>query len=493
MASHWNRTLEKTSQVILGGPGTGKTTELMRIVEKHIADGIDPERIAFLSFTKKGADVAANRAIDKFALEQKPKYFRTIHSLAYGELGLSRSEVMTRKDYSEISEYTGVDIKFQTGQDGFIRGAEGDMFLNIINLAHAKHQSLKRTWHEYNDFVDWFHLKYFYDSIQAYKKDVGKYDFGDMIDLYVRKGDDVILDVLIVDEAQDLSTAQWRMIKKLSKHAKYIYYAGDDDQSIYRWSGADVDLFLSLGKSNPVRVLPLSFRLPDIVFKHASRIASRIGKRYKKRWKPANHKGTLEWITSPDEIDLRKGNWILVARNSIFIRTFSELARSQGVPYTIGNKSSIVPAHIRAIQTWESLKTGESAKMDAVKNLKKYISIDLNLERGKEYKIEQLSTSRAIWHEALDLMAFDDRQYYLEMLRNGYKLTREPEVHIGTIHSVKGDEADNVVVATDLTWRSYESYLNEPDDEHRVFYVGLTRAKRNLKILMPQTSQWYDV
>ena len=55
---------------IYGPPGTGKTTKLLEIMENAIAEGTNPERIAFLSFTKKAAQEAIDRACLKFNLDQ---------------------------------------------------------------------------------------------------------------------------------------------------------------------------------------------------------------------------------------------------------------------------------------------------------------------------------------------------------------------------------------------------------------------------------------
>jgi superfamily I DNA/RNA helicase len=201
--------LEKTSQVIIGGPGTGKTTALLKIVDEHLSNGIDPERIAFLSFTRKGANVAIERAMKKFGLAEKPSHFRTIHSLAYWKLGLSPTEVMSKADYEEICEMTGIEMKFvSTAEGDLLRGADGDKFMNILTLSAAKMQPLKQTWEEYQDFIDWHHLKYFADAIKSYKEEIGKYDFSDMISLYIEEGENIDIDVLIVNEAQDLSSAQ---------------------------------------------------------------------------------------------------------------------------------------------------------------------------------------------------------------------------------------------------------------------------------------------
>ena len=50
--------------------------------------------------------------------------------------------------------------------------------------------------------------------------------------------------VVFIDEAQDLSPIQWMMYDILKSNAEDVYLAGDDDQAIYAWAGADVDRFI---------------------------------------------------------------------------------------------------------------------------------------------------------------------------------------------------------------------------------------------------------
>ena len=64
-------------------------------------------------------------------------------------------------------------------------------------------------------------------------------------------------------------------------------------------------------------------------------------------------------------------------------------------------------------------------------------------------------------------------------------------IELSTIHGAKGGEADNVVLLLDLSRKSEEALINNPDDEHRVFYVGATRAKKELWLVRSESDREY--
>ena len=99
----------------------------------------------------------------------------------------------------------------------------------------------------------------------------------------------------------------------------------------------------------------------------------------------------------------------------------------------------------------------------------------------------------AIWHEAFDRVSDKERQYLIACLRRGEKLTKTPRIQISTIHGAKGSEADNVVVLTDIGQKSWLEMQKQPDDETRVFYVALTRVKKNLHIIQPRTTRSFQL
>ena len=75
------------------------------------------------------------------------------------------------------------------------------------------------------------------------------------------------------------------------------------------------------------------------------------------------------------------------------------------------------------------------------------------------------------------------------MLRRGENIKRQPRIKLSTIHGSKGGEADNVMLLTDLTRKADEEYWRQRDQERRVFYVGMTRARNTLNIVRSQSDR----
>jgi superfamily I DNA/RNA helicase len=128
----------------------------------------------------------------------------------------------------------------------------GDQLLRVTDLASTCLLSLEEAHARTDDAVDWWRLKRFADALTAYKSDTGKMDFTDLLHKYVTEGQPLDIDVAIVDEAQDLTAAQWSVVRFAFSKANLIYVGGDDDQAIYSWAGADVRQFLTLSTTPEV-------------------------------------------------------------------------------------------------------------------------------------------------------------------------------------------------------------------------------------------------
>jgi superfamily I DNA/RNA helicase len=496
----------RSVSLILGGPGAGKTAHLIGrddqpgVVGEHLANGTRPEEIAYVSFTRKAADEAATRAMAQLCCDRADlPHFRTLHSMAYRLTGTQQKDVMQRADYREIAHLLGVTFTgYHDPADGPASPSrEGDLILQWLGYAHARQLTLKQVWHDSGEAVEWAVVKLFADTVAQYKRDTGKLDFADMLENCATSRVTCPTTVAIIDEAQDLSTAQWALARSLFRPARQIYLAGDDLQAIHAWAGADVDQFLNIKATR--EVLPVSHRLPREVFDLATALAQRITRRYPKAWEPASHSGHVHHVAGLDHLDLRQpGSWMLLARNRCFTKDYVTLCREQGVPFAAVEGPSVAPEHVRAIVVWERLRQGKCVPAQDVREVARFIprwgfKLEVGTYTLAALKSEHGLRAEGIWHDALARIPLSDREYYTHCLRNGYRLQDTPPVFIGTIHAVKGGEADNVVVRTDLTYRTQLGLEQDPDNEARVFYVGITRAKRNLYIVDPQEGHGYII
>lgn len=457
-------------KLILGSPGTGKTTRLLTITEDKLQT-MRPERIAFFSFTRKAVEEARARAAKKFGLpESKFKNFRTIHSLAYRELGLNNRKVMNDDHWRTFEKICGLKIKKRSGNDDEIT-EKGDRLMHVFNYSRNTRQEMRAVWESGMDDCDWFELKQFIDTYLAYKKEFQLLDFEDMLEVYVRQCKPIDVDIAIIDEAQDLNLLQWDVMNHALKNVKELYIAGDDDQAIYRWSGADVNYFLNL-QVDVKEVLPISYRLPRTIFSLADGIVKKISRRYAKKWEPRDEEGVIDYANELRQINF-KGEWLVLCRSNAQLNELSLWFKSNFFVFTFKGYSSIKDEHYEMIKGYVELQRGQQISPSLMVKIKKYYNKDLH------------------WFHALDNIHYYDREYYRGLLRDGHKLNETPIIHLNTIHGSKGGEADNVLLLTDLPKRPFDEYMKNPDDEHRVFYVGATRAKKALHILTPQTELSY--
>ena len=90
-----------------------------------------------------------------------------------------------------------------------------------------------------------------------------------------------------------------------------------------------------------------------------------------------------------------------------------------------------------------------------------------------------------VWFTALDRLPPGDVGYLIEARRRGERLNQAPRVRVSTIHGAKGGQADRVVLLTDMARRTHAEMDFRPDDEARVWYVGVTRARERLTVVAP--------
>ena len=120
-------------------------------------------------------------------------------------------------------------------------------FLRLIHLAKLRDITLEQQLKlgEHNTEVSYDTLVHLKNELDRYKKEYSLVDYNDMILKFINSDASPKFDVVFIDEAQDLSMMLWNMAKTIWNKTNDSFIAGDDDQAIFRWAGADVDSFIT--------------------------------------------------------------------------------------------------------------------------------------------------------------------------------------------------------------------------------------------------------
>jgi DNA helicase-2/ATP-dependent DNA helicase PcrA len=501
--------LGKEQHVLLGPPGTGKTTNLLGRVEQALNSGLAPEEIAFVSFTRKAVQEAVTRACQRFNLVPRQfPFFQTVHAMCFRQLGCTKNNLLNRQNYKELGDWLGYDLTGQTDMgDGVLASgaAPGDKFLFLDNLARARGISVKECWEDAGFDIAWYEQERFSDGYKRFKERQGLMDFTDLLLVYTEEGKPASAKLAFVDEAQDLSFAQWGVLTRAFSGVPRVIVAGDDDQSIYKWSGADLNTFLHLDGTQ--EILSQSYRLPKKIHEFSLKLLKGVKERYEKRFAPTDETGSVEYINELENVIINpEESTMILGRNVYLLQRVYEHLGKQGVTYTgRGGFSSVKAGHVAAIVAWERLRQGRTVGLQEAQAAYEFLRVGDCVARGGKAKLDNEEdkkklfteeTLRAdyglqrtpVWHEALQGIPFDTREYYISVLRAKRKISSEPLIHVNTIHGVKGGEADHVIIMSDMSKRTFMEYQKDTDSEHRVSYVAATRAKKKLTILMPNGS-----
>jgi len=486
--------------IVLGPPGTGKTTTLLNKVDSYLKE-TDPDRIGYFAFTQKAAHEARDRAIKKFNLtEDDLPYFRTLHSLAFRKLGLKKDQVMQPRHYKDLGKKLGFPVSYAEHQEDHGIFTSDSEYLQIIQLAQLRNLTPEQQYNkrEHTQDLELNKLHIIYNELKRYKKEYNLIDYNDMILNFIKSDLSPKFDAVFIDEAQDLSLMQWDMTKTIWDKSEDSFIAGDDDQAVFRWAGADVDSFIALQDQMINLPLTQSFRIPTKVHTLAMGIINRIKHRIDKTWQPKTNEGSLRRHFDIDSVDMSEGEWLILARTKLMLKEIEDSLYRKGLYYENRYKRSYEKDIQEAAQDWEHLRQGQLLNYKQIEKIYGYMSPEhrdkilmQGMTKGSFYGIDQLTKdfglkTKKVWFEALDDAGSRRIEYLRKMRKNGEQLNKKPRIELSTIHAAKGGESQNVVLLTDLTKTTMETYERNPDDENRLFYVGATRTKENLHIIEPK-------
>jgi len=519
-----------------GPPGCGKTTNLAKHA-RNAASESRPENVVIASFTNAAASAIAARDTGV-----PSDNVGTLHALARRQGGREEIAETNPDDWNENFPNWSI-TKQNRGKADVPRSRFGVSVWDVTGDDLLNECSrLRGLMVPYDDWSTASPLgdvvPDFYRQWTDWKNDLGFIDFTDMIETAVDSHTmpPSFARVLLFDEAQDYTRLEFKLCCQWGEHADHVRFVGDPDQTLYQFRGADPLLFEDSRFDSRKTTLQQSYRVPKAVRDYATRWIERLEDRARVTYLPTDTAGEVNhidtWYAHPNGnlfelIDKCEANDESLMMLSSFGHMLTPLVsefRRRGIAY-----------HNPYVDRWSPLSPGSPKNRTALYRLTKFMSVSIetdpasifdwvelldskilsrgaktrakNMEVGLELgALRDLFLNEADFHKAMDadldwlfdnmLDSWRTRMSYPVAVMKRYggnvsghraRKVREsvPKVIIGTHHSVKGGEADNVLIYPDISKAAQIERLEDPGPLTRQFYVAMTRARNRLFLAKP--------
>jgi DNA helicase-2/ATP-dependent DNA helicase PcrA len=537
---------------IFGPPGTGKTTNLSRQIRRAV-ERFGPDSVLVTSFTRAAAAELAGRD-----LPISSHRTGTLHSHCWRALdGPAIAETQVEEWNRSNPNLCITPLKRQQALDGESgaddssgRASDGDRWLQELNRCRGMMlpeaawptavRSFARRWTEY-------------------KQSLGLLDFCDLIETALEQIPSAPgrPSVIFADEAQDLNRMQLSLVRKWGERAQYFILAADDDQTIYSWTGATPDAVLDpkIPEDHKI-ILKQSYRVPRSVHALAQRLIHQVGRRQPKDYRPRPAEGECRHLSigtykTPEYGILKavlghldKGQTVmLLATCAYMLEPLIAVLRKNGIPFhnpfrrangfwnpirkgRSGSAANRVLALLAAhpavggaarpwtfadLALWAEwlaakgvLKTGAKTRLastnpDAIVSIASLDEVFEPRALGSLLEAFEGDHRRLLnwWQQRLtaSMQARAKFPVMIALERGPAALEDAPKVIVGTIHSVKGGEADVVFLFPDLSQAGDAAYQRvgpARDAVIRLFYVGITRARQALYLCQRESAMAFN-
>jgi superfamily I DNA/RNA helicase len=489
---------------IHGGPGCGKTTFLIDQLGKDLAK-YPPENTGAMSLSKASVETIRRRAFTSLKIPYEAgRYYRTLHSICFHLLG--KPALAKTGDFSkDCPEYAMTAESGQDDNDQNTSVRRNDYLFREMQKNRNKRLSPNQWDKDVLDFwlmwADWCEQN-------------GKSDYTMFLEKVISY--DLIpddLEVIYVDECQDHSNLAMSVIGQWAAQAKKLVLIGDSDQALFRFSGAVPEMFVDM-PCDFEKILGKTWRLPRKIRDYALEMISKCGYRAPVTYDfdEKNGDGLVSIADIPD-LSLPGTHMILTRCNNQLAKYIRMLSENNLIWHNPNRPKDLTWNPIQtkewqALRIWQKMIGCESLTWHEVRDMSDCLVANTTMIRGTKKKLKDVADSEDMADPVFDLIPFGFKEefvfgkvpisdafrfkseagrmakWYAE--NDSEQLGKRPNIIIGTVHSVKGDEADHVWFDSELTRR----ILNEIrfsntswDDEVRVAYVAITRARKSFNLI----------
>jgi superfamily I DNA/RNA helicase len=528
---------------VIGPPGCGKTHYVARQVE-HATERHGVAGVMVCSLTRTAAREAAGRV-------NLPEHqVGTLHAMAYRALGYPSIAEGSLGDWNAYAPEWAIG---DTGTSDDMDGAPEQVGARTLGERSYQDYSYRRA--RLQPQESWpTTTQAFAHLWEKWKNENGQLDFQDLIDVARRDcptapGRPA---VIFFDEAQDASKAEVELLKRWGAGAEQVVTVGDEDQALYVWRGAMPEaMFPHDTPSDRVRVLSRSYRVPAAIHSVATEWIGRMRGRRHIDYKPRDDGSG----TAPGEVrtghynhrnvdvllddigkDLTKGYTVMIQTAcGYMLESVIRALRRDGIPFhnpwrprhgawnPLARRKDAASmadrlaawAHAddqtfwtaRDVRLWGSVLRSEGVMLRGGKKIIEKLSDEISpvelartlRECFEDGALKEIAARNTLWWRD-NIVESKSRaaEYPCNILtrRGRNALVDPPKVIVGTIHSLKGSEADSVYLFPDVSnagWVEWSGAQEQQAGVFRLFYVGLTRAREKLTLCEPCTRMAVDI
>ncbi len=534
---------------ISGAPGAGKTHTLTNKLREEKRNGLTPDGFWWLTFTRAGRDDVEPELASVYPdAEDIEDNARTLHSLAlslvtreglldmdvdaespgpiivpggYGEdetdpFAVFCDERGMRYDPDAADPRTLLAGEEATDYPGNKLFAINDFLRQTakppekwrcapvdIEIPGSRVEALLEEW----------------DEFKRNRFDYRLYEHGDYVALAIEERLTPAVDVLLVDEFQDFAPLEYRLYKQWrdAGHMDRIYVAGDANQSIYSFRGGTPYYFENTDVDEVID-LKESYRCPKEIASVGNAVLSSHPETEPRGFSGREHGGSVEWqsirgkydlhdavVDAAGESDSSGASVMLLTRTNGQLRGLTNDLRQAGIPFSVlGTYGGVWRGELE--QMLEFLNNYQSA--DAAGFAHQNVRAVLKALPDAKERRNRLGTRLGGFMDADAIEpAFQDfdsttdivarlqvSSWKRDVLKNAVDAPASlspGDVKVGTVHTAKGLEAPSVILFTTSSKRTVREYGRDEDaaaEEHRVYYVGATRASESLYLV----SDYFD-
>ncbi|QZO76936.1 ATP-dependent helicase [Helcococcus kunzii] len=574
--------------LVLAVPGSGKTTVLLARIHNLIKNGVNPNNILAMTFSKSQAIDMEKRYLDIYGTNGVK--FSTIHSFAYGivrSFSNHSHKIQLIESSEQYNKYSVVKQIFYQIRHKRMTDEQLESFFRVSSF-------LKNTLMDYNDYKKMYssvfrEFEKVYNMYENFKSQRNLIDFDDMLvealnilqnNIEARRFLQNKFNYIQIDEGQDTSYVQLKIISLVAMPKNNLFIVADDDQSIYGFRGASSKQLLNFPANYPdakVYYMQDNFRSTKNIARLSNKLIKNNKQRYSKSIKSIKEDGNIIELNAAKNTRLQTEHVIEQAKKHINNnQTVAILYRNNISAINIIEKLDDIDFYIKDgqfafyshqiiqdiiniyhfskdtydIKLFEKIfyKLNLFIRRDFIEQIKFMNQNEDVIERLKQCegvnnffleKIYLLSylmdkLSQLDFYDAI-LYVINHMDYYeylkeyarrssssmisidrtidtliniskdvktVKEFENKILLLKERQkkhsnkqqlLTLSTIHGAKGLEFDNVYII-DLVENEFPSMQAESADEElgvleeerRLFYVGMTRAKQNLSLIYPK-------